>query len=230
MPDHSNLNLLVFDKNAQKRAVLLSCGWAGDRDAPVPDDGGAVGGGPDTERSAALSLWWGDLAGCARALRDGSAALRASAAGGDDPEWDRDRAESLGLVAVCVAGFAVSPAGDGPSGGTATPAWTGACDDLLSRLPSDREVAQAAGRGSQILRHNKAAGAHASLPITASDGTRNSELERQLPFLEAKLNGLPFPRALDLNSSRLPSRGRGREAVSEERQKEEIPVYSIRLH
>ena len=171
MPDHSNLNLLVFDKNAQKRAVLLSCGWAGDRDAPVPDDGG-----PDTERSAALSLWRGDLAGCARALRDGSAALRASAAGGDDPEWDRDRAEYLGLVAVCVAGFAVSPsAGDGQSGGTATPAWTGACDDLLSRLPSDREVAQAAGRGSQILRHNKAAGAHASLPITASDGTRNSK-------------------------------------------------------
>ena len=39
-------------------------------------------------------------------------------------------------------------AGDGSTGGTATPAWTGACDDLLSRLPSDREVARAAGRGT----------------------------------------------------------------------------------
>ena len=87
------------------------------------------------------------MSDCVGTLRDASAALRAS---GSDS--DRDRAERLGLVAMCVAGFAVSSPGDGTSApGTAAPAWMGACDDLLSRLSSSPSPDGGGKTGSPYL-------------------------------------------------------------------------------
>ena len=98
-----------------RRAALTSCGWAGKFDlSNVLSECEALG---EFERSAALAVWHGEVGAGVEALQRGASALRNS---------KNAYAETLELVALCVAGFR---GGNDPSLGV----WRQACSNLMNR-------------------------------------------------------------------------------------------------
>ena len=98
-----------------RRAALTSCGWAGKFDlSNVLAECEALG---EFERSAALAVWHGELGAGVQALQRGAASLRSIKG---------SYAETLDLVALCVAGFR---GGSDPS----LVIWRQACSNLMER-------------------------------------------------------------------------------------------------
>eukprot|EP00977_Amphora_coffeiformis_P008650 scaffold1959_cov162-Amphora_coffeaeformis.AAC.7 len=113
------LSCSVFT-SPSRRAALTSCGWAAKFDlSNVLAECEALG---EFERSAALAVWHGELGAGVQALQRGAASLR-SVKG--------SYAETLELVALCVAGFR---GGSDPSLGI----WRQACSNLMERSELSR--------------------------------------------------------------------------------------------
>ncbi|KAL9185651.1 hypothetical protein ACHAXT_003428 [Thalassiosira profunda] len=114
----------VYD-SPLRRAALNACGWTSD----LLDEREAQG---EVARSAARAAWHGDLDACMAALQRGAEDVRALLAeGSDDGPSGESYAETLGLMAVCVAGFHVTTATDGTK--KTTGMWSSACGTLLRR-------------------------------------------------------------------------------------------------
>lgn len=109
-----------------RRSALTACGWAGKFDLTnVMAECEALG---EFERSAALAVWHGDIRAAVEALQRASEEIRAAVRERKNPLAGaaQQYAETLDLVAMCVAGF----------GGKTTSqlaVWRNACANLLRR-------------------------------------------------------------------------------------------------
>ena len=94
------------------------------------------------ERSAALAVWHGDLNSCILALQRAADNARtqvgkegAELHGGTSFSHNiHGYSETLSLIAMCVAGFNVTPASSSDGAMKSTQLWSNACDNLLKRL------------------------------------------------------------------------------------------------
>jgi hypothetical protein len=107
--------------------ALTSCGWAGKFGLDVVlAECEALG---EYERSAALAVWHGDISAAVEALQRASGVVRDHLAGKKTADFSLasfQYAETLDLIAMCVAGY----------GGTTTAqqvVWRNACSNLLKR-------------------------------------------------------------------------------------------------
>lgn len=114
------------------RAALTSCGWAGKFSlVNVIMECEDLG---EFERSAALSVWHGDIGAAVDALERGATFVRGQVSG--DGSWRKrgalaapQYAELLELVALCIAGYR---AGDEKSSSSSV--WRRSCSNLMQRL------------------------------------------------------------------------------------------------
>lgn len=116
------------------RAALNACGWIKKygvlRD--LLDECEARG---EFERSAALAIWHGNIGECVAALQRGAEDMRELVdEDSGDPTASKSceiYAETLSLIAMCVAGFNMTMGSDGvPKTSTV---WSNACESLLRR-------------------------------------------------------------------------------------------------
>jgi hypothetical protein len=119
---------------------LTSCGWAGKFDLiNVLAECETLG---EFERSAALAVWHGDIGAAVGALQRASEAVRLQLAGKKGSEISvvtPEYAETLDLIAMCIAGF-------GGSSASQSSVWQGACATLLRR----DELSETKAKTSQI--------------------------------------------------------------------------------
>ncbi|KAL7554763.1 hypothetical protein ACHAWF_018300, partial [Thalassiosira exigua] len=122
-----------------RRYALNACGWIkkGVAVQSLLDECTSRG---EFERSAALAVWHGDLNSCVAALQRGAEDTRAIMVSGTEEHTGvisqsasecESYAETLGLIAMCVAGFNVTSASDGTK--KTTTLWSTACRNLLQR-------------------------------------------------------------------------------------------------
>ncbi len=118
------------------RAAINACGWTKKygvlRDLLEEcESRGAF------ERSAALAIWHGDIGECVAALQRGAEDVRAllqDTANLQSSRADNNLetyAETLNLIAMCVAGFNVTNCANGTM--KSSPVWSSACESLLRR-------------------------------------------------------------------------------------------------
>lgn len=107
--------------------ALTSCGWAGKFSLDIVlAECEALG---EYERSAALAVWHGDIGAAVEALQRSSEAVRDHLLGKkilNSSFVTSEYAETLDLIAMCVAGF-------GGTKSTQTSVWRNACSKLLQR-------------------------------------------------------------------------------------------------
>jgi hypothetical protein len=110
-----------------RHAALTSCGWAGKFSLDIVlAECEALG---EYERSAALAVWHGDIGAAVEALQRASEAVRDHLVGKKKTDLSyatTQYAETLDLIAMCVAGYG------GPTAAQKF-VWQSACSKLLSR-------------------------------------------------------------------------------------------------
>ena len=113
--------------SSTRSLALTSCGWAGKYGLDVVlAECEALG---EYERSAALAVWHGDISAAVEALQRASGVVRDHLTGKKTTDFSYASvhyAETLDLIAMCVAGY----------GGTNTlqqTVWRNACSNLLKR-------------------------------------------------------------------------------------------------
>eukprot|EP00551_Chaetoceros_affinis_P013408 CAMPEP_0203686416 /NCGR_PEP_ID=MMETSP0090-20130426/49049_1 /ASSEMBLY_ACC=CAM_ASM_001088 /TAXON_ID=426623 /ORGANISM="Chaetoceros affinis, Strain CCMP159" /LENGTH=839 /DNA_ID=CAMNT_0050555639 /DNA_START=488 /DNA_END=3004 /DNA_ORIENTATION=- len=125
----------VFDRNIydspSRRAALTACGWTGRyRLKDVLFDTESSG---NFERSAALACWHGELGEAVAALQRGADHIRAQMTHHTETENNglltSQYAETLELVAMCVAGYNSG----GERNSHSAIVWRNACQNLLNR-------------------------------------------------------------------------------------------------
>lgn len=113
--------------NVSRILALTSCGWAGKFSLEIVlAECEALG---EYERSAALAVWHGDIGAAVEALQRASEAVRDNLAGTknlDSSLSTPEYAETLDLIAMCVAGF-------GGTSSAQTSVWQNACAKLIQR-------------------------------------------------------------------------------------------------
>lgn len=122
-----SLKCTMFD-SPERRLALTSCGWAGSFNlSSVLTECEILG---DFERSAALAVWHGNIGAAVEALQHASEYVRnritQQETGSRGYDVSPQYAETLDLVAMCIAGY----------GGNTEPAsriWKNACRSLLKR-------------------------------------------------------------------------------------------------
>lgn len=111
------------------RAALTACGWTGRFDlSTVLSECERLG---EYERSAALAVFHGSLESAVDALQRGADAIHrhlADGRGHDVPAIAPQYAETMQLVAMCIAGF-----GGVESKSSAAAVWRRACESLMRR-------------------------------------------------------------------------------------------------
>ena len=108
-------------------AALSVCGWAGKQTLEsVLQETEATG---EYERAAALAVWHDDVGAAVEVLQRGASALR---------EKSREYAETLDLVALCIAGHRGGEPDDSPS----FQVWKRASDSLLKRESFENATGQ----------------------------------------------------------------------------------------
>lgn len=111
-----------------RRMALTSCGWAGKFDlSNILAECEALG---EYERSAALAVWHGDIGAAVQALQRASEIVRLDVKADENKSNQVLRnpryAETLDLIAMCIAGF-------GSNVGAPSHVWQVACSTLLTR-------------------------------------------------------------------------------------------------
>ncbi|KAG7362787.1 zinc-ribbon like family protein [Nitzschia inconspicua] len=114
----------VYDSTS-RRAALAANGWAGKYDLTIAmAECEALG---EFERSAALAVWHENVGAAVVALQRGSQAMRSKAKECPNSSLDNIRyAETLDLVAMCIAGYGGKTAAQ-------LAVWRTACTGLLQR-------------------------------------------------------------------------------------------------
>jgi len=120
----SLFNRNVFD-SPMRRAALTACGWIGK--FGLQDVLNAFESRGKYERSAAIAVWNSDLGEAVGALQRGAAYVRQH--GGNDGDMPTQYAETLELVAMCIAGYS----GGSNQNSAAGQVWRRACESLLQR-------------------------------------------------------------------------------------------------
>ena len=121
---------------------MTACGWAGKFDLTnVLAECEALG---EYERSAAVAVWHGDIGAAVETLQRASERIRLLPEGqreGSDPSVfvSPDYAETLDLIAMCIAGY-------GGSLASSSSVWRNACSSLLRRDGLSLEVAKTSSR------------------------------------------------------------------------------------
>lgn len=119
------LNCNVF-VSLGRRLSLIACGWAGrfGLDSVITECR-ALG---EPERAAALAVWHGDIGAAVEALHTAANAIRTSISENktNQPYATPQYAETLSLIAMCVAGYSGSSSSQ-------SNVWQSACSTLLSR-------------------------------------------------------------------------------------------------
>ena len=109
-----------------KRHALASCGWVGKFDlSTILEECEANG---EFERAAALAVWHGDIGAAVNALQQASIVIRQQQDSANDNRTavqSGSYAETLDLVAMCIAGFGMSS--------SSPRVWETACSTLLQR-------------------------------------------------------------------------------------------------
>lgn len=106
---------------------MTSCGWVGNFDLPnILGECESLG---EYERSAALAVWHGDVGAAVDSLQRASDTIRrkgdVTAISGNGDEKSLSYAETLDLVAMCLAGFGANS--------SSSTVWENACTSLLRR-------------------------------------------------------------------------------------------------
>jgi hypothetical protein len=120
-------------------AALTSCGWAAKFDLiNVLAECEALG---EYERSAALAVWHGDIGAAVEALQRASDAVRTAIEhkGAHAPSTTPAYAETLDLIAMCIAGY-------GGNSESSCRVWRTACASLLKRA----DLSKGEAKTSQI--------------------------------------------------------------------------------
>lgn len=145
----------VFD-SPLRRAALFACGWI-KRDGALSELLDECQSRGEYERSAALAAWHGDLNSCIEALQHAADKTKSQAKegaenhGGISNSHSNSYSETLSLIAMCVAGYNVTPTGDGVL--KSTKLWSSACDNMLKRLDADSsDIPQPQLHGVSYLR------------------------------------------------------------------------------
>ena len=113
----------------ERRAALLSCGWS-DRESEsysLPKVLNYCELAGEYERAAALAVWHDDLATAVEILQRGASTFRDNISpGGKIHDEDLQHAQSMQLVAMCIAGYPGAAA-------KTSDVWMTACQNLLER-------------------------------------------------------------------------------------------------
>jgi len=144
----------IFD-SPMRRAAINACGWTKKygvlRDLLEEcESHGAF------ERSAALAIWHGDIGECVAALQRGAEEVRALVQDTSNHQSSHANhnletyAETLNLIAMCVAGFNVTNCADGTM--KSSPVWSNACESLLRRPDISETVKSPPSIGVPYLR------------------------------------------------------------------------------
>ncbi len=113
--------------SSSRDLALTSCGWAGKFSLEIVL--AECLSLKEFERSAALAVWHGDIGAAVEALQQASETVRGYREGKRNMNYSiptPEYAETLDLIAMCVAGY-------GGSTSTQTSVWRGACSKLLLR-------------------------------------------------------------------------------------------------
>jgi WD40 repeat protein len=127
----------VYD-SPSRRAAMCACGWI-KKYGSLRDLLDQCESSGEFERSAALAVWHGDLGECVAALQRGAEDVKTLVAEDDGDASDKNHgrtttesyAETLSLIAMCVAGFNVTTQNDGSI--RTSHIWSNACENLLRR-------------------------------------------------------------------------------------------------
>jgi len=138
-----SLNCEMFDSPV-RRVALTACGWIGKFGLRESFEAEI-----QFERSAALAVWHGDLGKGVDALQHGADDVRMHIVNGKKGKYfSQQYAETLELVAMCVAGYSGRNCKDTPSSAI----WRRACDNLLNRPDISNTNASEGGIRASYLR------------------------------------------------------------------------------